>query len=134
MSFEGHLAAIEPSECAHLLRTGLVGRVGWVCAAGDLLIFPVNYLVVDGDIFFTTSVDSALAELATPTRVAFQVDEHDEETANGWTILVQGNSAAAEADLPIPTWAPGKRTLNIKITPVSYSGRSIAAGQNDTRG
>lgn len=130
MSFDGHFTALEPAECAHLVRTGLVGRVGFASSQG-LVILPVNYVVVDGVIHFRTDPTSVLAELREPCDVAFQVDEYDDEVANGWTVLIQGRSDLSQNG-PAPSlksWAPGDRAVGIAINPVQYSGRAISASQ-----
>ena len=124
----GHFTRLSGDECRHLVRGHSVGRVCWLSAEG-LQVLPVTYGAVGERIFFRVNPDSVLGELSGPIRVAFEVDDIDVPTATGWSVLVRGQAAAttAEADrLPEP-WAPGRRTLTVVITPVTYSGRAVSA-------
>ena len=129
MAQYGHLTTLDAAECRLLLATRSFGRVGWNSASG-VQILPVNYGLLGDVIVLRTSAASPLAELVRPLEVSFQVDDLDEETATGWSILVHGTSGAQVAELPanMPApWAPGERPMVIGITPDHYAGRSIAA-------
>ncbi|MFT3861306.1 pyridoxamine 5'-phosphate oxidase family protein [Micropruina sp.] len=129
MAQYGHLTRLDEAECRLLLATRRFGRVGWNSAAG-VQILPVSYGMVGDTIVFRTMNGSPLAELVRPLEVSFQVDDLDDETSTGWSILVHGTSGAAvatlPADMPDP-WAPGDRPLVIGIAADHYAGRSIAA-------
>ncbi len=129
MARYGHLTALDASECRQLLAGRSVGRVGWLSGSG-LQILPVNYSLVGDVIVFRTQTGSILSELQERMPVSFQVDDLDDETGTGWTVLVQGRSGASVAELPdgfpLP-WAPGERQLIVGVAPEHYSGRSVAA-------
>lgn len=115
-------------ECRQLLGERQIARVSWTSANG-LVILPVNYVVVDGVILLRVSSESLLSELALGRDVAVEVEDVDEVTANGWSVLVQGRSARHDGDpniLPQP-WAPGSRDLLVSVTPLALSGRSVSA-------
>ncbi len=67
--------------------------------------------------------------------MAFEVDEFDDYTQSGWSVLVRGVASFVAADelardeglRPFP-WADGVRTLIVRITPVSVSGRRLLPG------
>jgi uncharacterized protein len=129
MAQYGHLTTLDAAECRLLLASRTFGRVGWNSAAG-VQIIPVSYGMVDDLIVFRTRAGSTLSELVRPLDVSFQVDDLDDETATGWSVLVHGRSGAPVATLPenLPTpWAPGERPLVIGIASDHYAGRSIAA-------
>ena len=92
----------------------------------------MNYGLAEGALVFRAAVASPLAELVEPTEVAFEVDDIDPVTANGWSVLVRGTtvqfSGDAAAVVPRP-WAPGERVVGIAIIPTYFSGRSVSADQ-----
>ena len=87
-----------------------------------------------GSAYFRTAPDSILAELARPTSVALEVEELDQQTRSGWSIVLHGRTSAvsepeALADLWasgfLVPWAVGNRTLFIRIVPEHVSGRIV---------
>jgi nitroimidazol reductase NimA-like FMN-containing flavoprotein (pyridoxamine 5'-phosphate oxidase superfamily) len=107
--------------------------VAW--QAADLpQILPVTYAMYQGSVYFRTTPDGILSELAQPTRVALEVDELDQQTRSGWSIVLQGRTSAVSepdalahlwaADSLVP-WATGNRTLFICIRPDRVSGRIV---------
>ncbi|WP_432557449.1 pyridoxamine 5'-phosphate oxidase family protein [Granulicoccus sp. GXG6511] len=129
----GRFEALPESEVMALLRTHQIGRVAWEAAKGPVIL-PVAYAWSDGLIAFRTAAGSALAELATPTDVAFQIDEFDVETATGWSVLMSATTTRVTSpeeivswhDLLPEPWAPGGRDWVIRLTPRSISGRVVA--------
>ena len=93
MAQYGHLTTLDADECRLLLGTRRFGRVGWNSASG-VQILPVSYGMVGDTIVFRTMAASPLAELVRPVEVSFQVDDLDDETTTGWSILVHGMSGA----------------------------------------
>ena len=135
----GHFTRLSGEECGHLLRGHSVGRVSWLSSTG-LQVLPVSYAASGGRIYFRTSPESVLGELAGPVEVAFEVDDIDVATATGWSVLVQGEARAHDdtaGDLRVPeAWAPGDRALTVVITPSACSGRAVSAplrGVNDAQ-
>jgi nitroimidazol reductase NimA-like FMN-containing flavoprotein (pyridoxamine 5'-phosphate oxidase superfamily) len=130
---ERRFDAIGPPQCLELIASHHVGRVAW--QAADLpQILPVTYTMHLGSAYFRTSPHGILAELARPTRVAFEVDELDQQTRSGWSIVLHGLASAVSepdelADLwasdSLVPWASGNRTLFIRIRPERVSGRVV---------
>lgn len=124
----GHVLPIATDDCALLLGERVVGRVAWA-SSGGIVVLPVNYVYADGRILIRVAEGSLPAELAEAGEVAFEVDDIDEETGTGWSVLVRGHArrhAGAADTLPRP-WAPGERTLLLEIEPTALSGRSVSA-------
>ena len=129
MAQYGHLTRLDTAECRLPLGSRSFGRVGWNSAAG-VQILPVSYGIVDDLIVIRTQAGSPLAELVRPLEVSFQVDDLDDETSTGWSVLVHGTSGASVSALPpnMPSpWAPGDRPIVIGIAVDHYAGRPIAA-------
>lgn len=119
---------ISAEECRQLLEERRVARISWASADG-LVILPVNYVVQDDVILMKVAPDSVMGELAQGRDVALEVEDVDEATANGWSVLVRGRSSAFAGDaavLPEP-WAPGNRTLLIAVAPHTLTGRTVSA-------
>lgn len=78
-----------------------------------------------------TSPHSMLASRLRAAPASFQLDEFDEYTQTGWSVLVRGSAGYVDpTDLPAyedrpHTWAEGQRTLHIRITPHEISGRRL---------
>jgi uncharacterized protein len=130
---ERHFEALGREQCLDLLESNHLGRVAW--QAADLpQILPVTYAMHQGSVYFRTTPDGILSELAQPTRVALEVDELDQQTRSGWSIVLHGRTSAVSepdalanlwaADSLVP-WAGGNRTLFICIRPDRVSGRVV---------
>lgn len=128
MTRYGHLSELDAEECRHLLRSRTIGRVGWTSSAGPQIL-PVAYSLSGDAIVFRARPGSLLAELADDTEVSFQVDDLDDETRTGWSVLVTGRSGAWTGELEVrpEPWAPGERPLVIGVAPETITGRSVAA-------
>ena len=123
---------MSPEDCVTFLAgTTTVGRLAFQSSDGQQLL-PMNFVFRHGRVYFMTSPDSVLAELAAGCPdVAFEIDYPDRLLQHGWSVLVKGATrevAAADVDLspraPRP-WAPGEREILIELTPAKISGRRI---------
>jgi uncharacterized protein len=132
--FPGRLTDMPAGECRDLMGSTSVGRVAFVDEDGPVVL-PVNH-VLDGDtVLFCTSPHNSVARYVDSSLVAFEVDEFDDFTQTGWSVLVRGMASFVAADelsrderlRPYP-WADGVRTLVVRITPVSVTGRRILPG------
>lgn len=136
MSFECELEleVLTAPECLRLLGTTRVGRVGFV-SGGRPRVFPVNYASSSaGEIAFRTTERSILTEVAGEP-VAFEIDGYDEGRRTGWSVCVQGLAreithaddahARRLRDLPVSTWAPGRRDRWFVIVGEEITGRRI---------
>jgi nitroimidazol reductase NimA-like FMN-containing flavoprotein (pyridoxamine 5'-phosphate oxidase superfamily) len=131
----GEFRAITRARCEELLRSQSVGRIAWQAADG-LQILPVTYAWHEGTIIFRTSPYGVLSELVRPTDVALEIDELDQDSRRGWSVVVQGRAqGVAEPDQlvrmwtggGVVPWAAGVRNVFIQVTPRRVSGRVVAA-------
>ncbi|WP_062350535.1 pyridoxamine 5'-phosphate oxidase family protein [Herbidospora yilanensis] len=130
------LEELTEQECLQLVGPGGIGRVAFGGAAGPT-VFPVNYRLVDGRVVFRIrkggtmdqSLQSGIDDLE--VKIAFQVDHVDEESREGWSVLIQGPAhhvtedelRAASAD--VESWAGDDRDHYVRIAPQRVTGRRI---------
>jgi uncharacterized protein len=123
---------MSPEDCVRfLVGTTTVGRLAFRSSRGQQLL-PVNFVFRSERVYFTTSPDSILAELAEGCDdVAFEIDYPDRLMQHGWSVLVKGTTkkvSPTDVDLspkaPRP-WAPGVRDILIELTPDEITGRRI---------
>ncbi|MFB7172848.1 helix-turn-helix domain-containing protein [Streptomyces sp. NPDC056254] len=126
------LMPLGEDECRSLLGTHGVGRIAVFTAEGPAVL-PVNYLVAGPDIAFRTAAE-AVAARAAGTEAAFEIDNIDDVTAGGWSVLAVGGLAAVtdpeeirrlSAAARSQPWAGGPRTHWMKITPARLTGRRV---------
>lgn len=71
-----------------LTSTTTVGRLAFQSARGQQLL-PVNFVFRQGRVYFKTSPNGVLAELAAGCPdVAFEIDYPDRMMQHGWSVLV----------------------------------------------
>lgn len=121
-------------QCWELLGGNQIGRLA-VVVAGRPDIFPVNYLVHEGEIYFKTAEGSKLASVMAHREVAFEIDGYHESTNEAWSVVCVGMARVLSHDdevdaaekLPILPWnlAPKHRFVAIEVT--ELSGRRFVA-------
>jgi nitroimidazol reductase NimA-like FMN-containing flavoprotein (pyridoxamine 5'-phosphate oxidase superfamily) len=98
-------------------------------------IFPVNYVVEDGEIIVRTAEGTKLAAAIMGGRVAFEIDEFNADNHTGWSVVVHGTAREAEGLLDVmhdeeidtSPWADGAKLRVVHITPDHVTGRAIGA-------
>lgn len=130
------LSSLPADECRRLLGTACVGRLAFI-HAGQPEVLPVNY-VLDGDaVVFATGTGRKLWD-ASVSPVAFEVDETDCASRQGWSVVIHGLAQeVTEADAPalvlrlraldIRPWAGGDRPHLVRIAPESITGRRVGS-------
>jgi uncharacterized protein len=116
--------------CWELLRSTDVGRLA-VTVAGDPDIFPINYVVDGGTIVFRTAPGTKLASVVVGQAVAFEVDGHEPEAGQAWSVVVKGRGEQITrsqelidtTDLPLFPWQAGPKHRFVRIVPADISGR-----------
>lgn len=117
---------IPPEECWALLGGQRVGRLV-LGVGGGVDIFPVNYGVHLRRIVIRTG-DGTKWRDGPGASVAFEVDELEEETRSGWSVVVRGRLDPMDDDGPagilITPWA-GERPHVLLLTADTVTGRRI---------
>jgi uncharacterized protein len=133
-----HFAELPLAECERLLAEHKAGRIGLNAPSGPQIL-PVTYAYYAKTIVFRTSPYGVLSSLGRHTRVAFEIDDIDEERESGWSVLVLGSAERVTReytltslwkDGPVP-WAEGTRNLFIMITPDTITGRIVGSPAAD---
>ncbi|BEP15784.1 pyridoxamine 5'-phosphate oxidase family protein [Acidothermaceae bacterium B102] len=127
------VSRLTPDECHLLMGSVPVGRVAFV-VNGPPLVLPVNFTLMGSEIVIRTAAMAPLAELARASRlVSFEVDEIDEQSRLGWSVLCHGPARISPetgstdhhaVDLVQP-WIGGDRRAVVVITPTTITGRRI---------
>ena len=131
---------LDEAESLQLIAAGGIGRIAYQSRFGPAVL-PVNYKWHDGAIVFRTVRHSALDEdLQTGIAggdymVAFEIDDFDVPTRQGWRVLIQGPAHHLESEAEresvaragVEPWAGGVRELFIRIVPHRITGRRITA-------
>ena len=132
------LQVLTTQECYLLLATQQVGRLG-VNAEHYPLIFPVNYALDHGVVVIRTHPGTKLTATS-HANVTFEVDQIDQLTRTGWSVLVRGLAEEVteehRAELVESTrasgvqpWAPGDHGHWLRLIPHAVTGRRIVPGE-----
>ena len=128
---EGH--ELDEERCWALLGASGLGRVGFV-AEGRVKVFPVNYIVLHGAVYFRTSREGEIAANLPQQGVALQTDSASPALQSGWSVLVSGPAEAVEdleeltvlfGRMTAEPWAGGVRDLFVRLAPEAVSGRQV---------
>lgn len=128
------LRPLNEADCMELLSTTTVGRVAFVDNEGVQLL-PLNFAVIDDEIYFRTASDSTLHQLAEGSDdVAFEIDHHEAVSPVGWNVTVKGStSRVSDPELHarvmawerLRPWAGGERGEVIHLARRSIAGRHV---------
>lgn len=121
---------LDADDCWQLLSSQVVGRVG-VAVAGEVDIFPINYLVHDGQIVFKSAAGSKLAAMAANARVTFEIDGYEPDSGQAWSVVVKGlayelqkfSDIYAAEELPLFPWNASPKDFFVTIRPREIAGR-----------
>jgi uncharacterized protein len=132
----GAMEVLQVPECWTLLASVEVGRLA-LYAAGEVDIFPVNF-VVDGDsVVFRTAEGTKLLKTVMAGRVAFEVDGYEPEHGRAWSVVCKGDALlldhwddvyAAET-LPLFPWNHSPKGRFVRVRPTTLSGRRFTVYQ-----
>ncbi|QSE84991.1 pyridoxamine 5'-phosphate oxidase family protein [Rhodococcus koreensis] len=130
---EQPITELTAKESWELLSSGALGRLA-LSVSGRVDIFPVNYVVHEGKVYFRTAEGSKLIELTINRDVAFEVDEIAEHS--GWSVIVHGTArrlqklseVAAADELHLRSWLATPKFNYVEITPTEITGRRLVFG------
>jgi nitroimidazol reductase NimA-like FMN-containing flavoprotein (pyridoxamine 5'-phosphate oxidase superfamily) len=129
----------EPSElsydeCRTMLASREMGRVAVSTPIGPRII-PVNYTVAENAIIFRTSPYSLLGTYARNTNLAFEVDQVDAETRQGWSVVAVGRADMVQDHEQLreikrvwdpKPWAGGQRSMYFRMPWRELTGRVLS--------
>lgn len=122
---------LDEAESLQLLSANGLGRLA-IAVGGRPEIFPLNYVVNDGKVYFRTAPGAKLLGLTVNSHVAFQSDFHDADSA--WSVVVKGTARelvdAAETAtidaLGLQPWVPTEKYVYVEIAPAEVTGFRFA--------
>lgn len=128
------LESLTEQECLDLLKTVRYGRVAVVTDQGRPEVFPVNFALHGRSLVFVTG--SAVMQAWAPLgHVAFEADQVDMSTHEGWDVVVSGEGADITDSLDsvsliarsdrVEQWAPGQHGRWISIVSPHFTGRRL---------
>ncbi|MFT4029496.1 MAG: pyridoxamine 5'-phosphate oxidase family protein [Protaetiibacter sp.] len=125
-------------ECWGLLERAPMGRIA-LAAAGEIDIFPLNFAVHDGALWFRTAPGTKLVELTVNPELALEIDGWDIDEA--FSVVVKGVAERLEhaselevaEGLPLTPWVPTLKYRWVRIRPTSVSGRRFRRGPEPER-
>ena len=132
--FRGQLREIARQECFELLASTSVGRIGY-CSIRGAVVLPVNHAVIGEEIVVRISPSGQtaryLSDNGPDAGLTFEVDEADDYTESGWSVLVNGTARVADPETvigvgerPVP-WPAGDSWLYVRIHPDHVTGRRL---------
>lgn len=136
--FENPIEVLKEDEALELMGNQQLGRLV-VRIKDDFDIYPLNYVVNEGKIYFRTAEGSKLFTVSINERVLFEADDHTEDKA--WSVIVKGSARILERtdeiqqadELPLKPWLPTLKYNYVEITPEEISGRRFQLGEEPER-
>lgn len=126
----GHMRELDEAECLELADGRSVGRVAF-CTADGPVVLPVNYTVHERDVLFRTSPHNTIAQHLDGSPTAFEVDDVDDYSESGWSVLFRGTAEFVESvgelaaeSRPLP-WPAGTRSLFVRVRTRAVTGRRL---------
>lgn len=109
-------------ECARRLGLRSHARIAVTTPSGPHQI-PVTHLLDGSALTFATTPYSVLGTYGRDAMVALEVDDIDEETRSGWSVVVRGRAhpvtdtaaIARVRSLGLEPWAGGNRPLHLQL-------------------
>jgi osmotically-inducible protein OsmY/nitroimidazol reductase NimA-like FMN-containing flavoprotein (pyridoxamine 5'-phosphate oxidase superfamily) len=122
------LKELDPAACFELLGVEGIGRLG-IQEASGVDIFPVNYRVHDGKVYFRSGPGVKVIRITESPEVAFEVDGYDEEWT--WSVVVKGHAQrlddpaeiSASGISEVETAHRGEKLNYLRVQPRQITGR-----------
>ena len=128
---ENGLEVLDRTECVRLLETRSLGRIA-ISVDALPTILPVNYAMVgDDQVVIRTRRGTRLSTATRNAVVAFEVDEFDDTSGDGWSVLVRGVAREVQPDTAPPPgttvwpWQDASDTRLVGISLDLVSGRRL---------
>jgi len=121
---------LSDAECWDLLGRAPIGRLA-LAVRGEVDIFPINFVVSDGAVYFRTAPGTKLVELTINDRVALEVDEFGPSEAR--SVVLKGRAEELEHSaeieeaekLGLVPWAATLKYRWVRVHAEELSGRLI---------
>lgn len=132
MGSEG-MEELTQEQCWKVLSDEAYGRLAYVLD-GEVNIVPINHVVHDRQIIFTTGPGSKLVGLDEQVTVAYEVDDIDEHDSisvvvRGFVVPLEGEEAR-EAASGLRPWIDSPKVEVMEIVPSTVTGRIYHFGRH----
>ncbi|WP_164743593.1 pyridoxamine 5'-phosphate oxidase family protein [Microbacterium sulfonylureivorans] len=115
--------------CWQLLESATLGRLAIEGRDGHPDMFPVNYLVHNGNVFIRSAPGTKLRSIAKHPAVAFEID--GETTNYHWSVVMHATAHRLDVDadieasgvLELISASPTSKENFIRLTPETVTGR-----------
>ncbi len=132
------ITILAPEESLELISQVALGRVV-VRRKDEVDIFPINFVVADGNLYFRTAEGTKLFTLSLNDDVLFEADEVQDGGA--WSVVIRGLAEVVKDrdeieycdSLPLKPWIPTLKRNFVRITPTEISGRRFVFGEEPER-
>jgi len=134
---EAWLDELALDDCLSLLRTGQLGRIGFMVDEFPAVL-PVNYRLVEtsGRTWIALRTRPGNVIDRAPLQVAFELDGVEQFQRQGWSVLVRGTLHHVDPDAagfrerfdPEP-WIVAERDAWLIIDPFAITGRRLHAAE-----
>ncbi|MEJ2578116.1 MAG: pyridoxamine 5'-phosphate oxidase family protein [Kineosporiaceae bacterium] len=126
----GRTDVLDEAQCWELLGQVEVGRLA-VAAAGEVDIYPVNFVVDGRSLVFRTAEGTKLLEIALSGQVALEVDGYEPEHGRAWSVVVKGGAHDLDhfseiyqaQGLPLFPWNAAPKERFVRVVPERVTGR-----------
>lgn len=122
---------LNTAKCWRLLESASLGRLAVEGHDGRPDVFPVNYLVHNGNIFIRSAPGSKLRSITKHPAVAFEID--GETTNYHWSVVMRAAAHRMDIDteieasgiLELVSSSPTPKDDFIRLTPETVTGRQF---------
>jgi hypothetical protein len=126
---------LDTVQCWRLLETVALGRLAVEGHDGRPDVFPVNYLVHNGNLFIRSAPGAKLRSISKHPAVAFEID--GETTRYHWSVVVRASAHRMDTDadieasgiLSLISSSPTQKDNFIRLTPDTVTGRRFPKRQ-----
>lgn len=116
-------------DCWDLLRAQEFGRLAYVIDGAPAIV-PTNYVVDGRQLVFRTTDGTKLHSMLADPRVAFEIDQVDDDDEIGTSVVVRGEAHVLSADeeyrieqAGLRAWLGQDRPVLVAIRPTEVTGR-----------
>ncbi|QKJ20468.1 pyridoxamine 5'-phosphate oxidase family protein [Microbacterium hominis] len=120
---------LSTGECWRLVESTPLARLAVSTPDGQPDVFPINFTVHAGRIYFRSAPGTKLRRLSEDASVAFEVDGADERFH--WSVVIHAEAERMDSDddivasgvLGLATASPTAKNDYVSLTPVTVTGR-----------
>ena len=120
---------LDRQSCLERLSSAAIGRVAWTTPSGIVAVLPVNFILDGQAVVFSTGPGDKLTAIRHGRPLSFEVDDVEQATETGWSVLVTGTAEVVEdphqihriEQLRLRTWAliPDRFIVRLPLTEIS---------------